>query len=413
MRLLMSLVLLILISGCESILNVELERSTPQIVVTCVFTENTPWQLLLQRTVGPQDDPVLPSVIENANVIINGSDGSYIELTHKGGGFYFGNKSLPQSGITYSLRVEAQGYTTVEATDQIPSELRVQSVRQLDNQGAIVITINDQGDIRNYYAISLYLPTQIIQETFKVLNIELGSQIRQLFIEDPFLPTIDEPYVHIALIHDKPFDGKQYDVTLSTLSMLSREERSVYVRSVSQAYYDYYMSKIVQINSEDLAFAEPAPINSNIHGGQGIFAGYRLHVEGDLTPQNLKQQLVGDYYLRDIQTFPNEPNTMQPDIKFSLYQDHTVTGYVRYSLENNSTAEVSLNGGYTITDLGIGYYLVQLHHSSNTLFRNTDLEIRRHPRGAELILVANQQEEKGRGFRTVTRTFVRQNENNQ
>ncbi|MCY4233473.1 MAG: DUF4249 family protein [Bacteroidetes bacterium] len=405
----MGLVFLILLSGCENILNVELQPLNPEIVVTCVFTENSPWQVIIQRTIGPKDDPVLPSAIEHANVSISGSDGSHIDLTHKGGGFYFGNQSLPQSDIVYSLKVKALGYTTVEASDQIPTELSVQGVLQ-QNRQRMVITINDHGGINNYYAISLFLPNQIIKGDFRVLNAELHGQIRQLSVEDPFAPSVYQPYINLALIHDKPFDGKPYQLVLSKLST---EYPSTYVRSVSQSYYDYYVSKIVQINSGDLPFSEPAPIKSNIQGGQGIFAGYRLHVDGILTPQSLKKQLIGIYHLKETQIYPQEPNTAMIDIKFSLHEDHSVSGYLRHSLQSDSTAEISLDGGYTITDIGLNKYYVQLHHSSDTFFKNTELVIERRLLENNLRLIAHQQEEKGRSFRTITRIFERDDTNSQ
>lgn len=359
--------------GCESILEIELERVAPELVVTSLFTEHAPWQVMVQRTVGVQEDLTHPSIIDHATVSIEGSNGSLIELVHRGGGFYYGDASLPQSGIMYTIRVEAEGYRSVEAMDQIPSRLKPPDVRFLQSNERSTVTLYDVSGVENYYAISVLSPN-IYWQTFNVLNPELEDQMKRFSVEDPFSPYVNRPDVEVALIHDRPFDGKQFDLSLLN-NGFDQDDLSTYINSISKAYYDYYLSKIVQKNAEHLSLVEPAPLKSNIRGGRGVFAGYSLSVDGRLTPENIKNQIIGTYDLSGTQTIPYDSTLVSGEINFTLHSDQSVTGFIKYDSEGGSTV-TSLEGGYTITDHGSAEYLVHLHHDTNTFFRNAKLRLR-------------------------------------
>lgn len=365
------LTLLFVVLGCESILEIELEHVDPEIVVTSVFTENIPWQVVIQRTIGIQEDSSHPSIIDHAAVTIEGSDGSFVELIHKGGGFYYGDTSLPQPGVMYTLKVEVEGYGSIEASDQIPSYVKPPDIRHFGSDKLSEVTLYDEAGAENYYAISM-LSRNMDWMYFSVLNPELEDQIKRFALQDPFSPYVNRPDVSAVLIHDKPFDGKQFDLTLSKI--FRENNLSTYVSSVSKAYYDYYLSKIVQKNSENLSIVEPAPLRSNVHGGHGIFAGYRLYVDGVLTPKNIRNQIIGTYDLSDTQTQPIDSTIKSDEIEFTLHPDQSVTGFMKYSSQTGSVL-VSLEGGFTITDHGLSTYLVQLHHDADTFFRNAELRI--------------------------------------
>ncbi len=377
MHRLLGLILLVTLLGCENVLEIELERVTPEMVVTSTFTENEPWQVLVHRTVGIQEgDATLPSIVGHATVTIQGDDGSLVLLTHKGGGFYYGDTSLPQSGVMYTLKIEADGFRDVEAADQIPGKAKILDVTytggDIDSGIGIKLTLDDEAEVENYYAVSLFSSRKINKQYFSVLNAELAEQINQLVAQDPFFPYTDEPIIREALLHDRPFDGKQFYLSLS--ARFSNSIPSTYVRSVSKAYYDYYLSRIVQENADELWYGEPAPLKSNIRGGHGIFAGYSLHVVGDLSPVNVKSQILGTYDLISTIVIPIESNVQQVKNEFTFHPDHSVTGFIRYPSGGNA-GTVSVDGGFTITDAGASDYLIQLHHDADTFFRNTELEI--------------------------------------
>ncbi|MCY4224626.1 MAG: hypothetical protein OXF06_07295, partial [Bacteroidetes bacterium] len=64
------IVCLIVLSGCENVLEIELAPTESEITVTSIFTENEPWQVLLQPTVPIQDAASIPPVNKDAKVVI-------------------------------------------------------------------------------------------------------------------------------------------------------------------------------------------------------------------------------------------------------------------------------------------------------------------------------------------------------
>ena len=354
--------LILLLLGCESTLEIKLEHKEPQIAVISLFTENEPWQVLVQRTVGVQENLTQSPRIENATVTIAGSDGSLVELTHRGGGFYYSDTSLPKPEIMYTLRVDAGGYGSVEANDQIPRQVKVENIKYIEARERTEITFSDEPGIKNYYAIS-FLTDYLQWSSFSVLSPELYDQMKRFSIQDPLATYIDQPEVSHALIHDKPFDGTRF--TLS-LSKSDHDKLTTYVRSISKNYYDYYLSKIVQKNAKGQAFSEPAPLRSNIRGGQGVFAGYSSHVEGDILPETIKDLVLGTYEQRR--------NSQSETIEFTLHPNYTVTGFMRYT-KGSETINVSLDGGYSITNNESYDHSIQLHHTQESFFRNTALKV--------------------------------------
>lgn len=392
--------------GCESIIELELESVDPEIVVTSVFTENVPWQVVIQRTVGLQEEGTHPSMIDDAIVTIEGSDGSFLELTHKGGGFYYSDTSLPQIGVIYTLSVKADGYRNIEASDEIPDQERQPYVRSVKSDQRTAIILYDEAGVENYYAISM-LTANVYWQDFSVLNSELDHQVKQYAIQDPFSPYVDRPQVPVVLIHDRSFDGKQYDLLLSIPKIFWTTNLSTYVNSVSKAYYEYYLSSIIQRNAENLSLVEPAPLKSNVQGGQGIFAGYNLYVDGALSPEKIRNQIIGTYDLSSIYTDPVDSTVLSDEIIFTLYSDQSVTGGMKYYSQGDSVF-ISLEGGFTITDHGSSQYLIQLHHSEDTFFRNAELKINVQPRSnsACLSLTMNQEDKDRDGNdHSIARTF--------
>jgi len=384
------LILGLTIIGCNSILEIEIESPDSQIVVTSLFTEKTPWQVVVQQTVGVQQESILPAIIDDATVTIEGNDGTFLNLSHKGGGFYFEESSLPKRGVVYHLKVEANGFRSVEATDQLPALTEIQHVVVNPNEERIFVTLNDDAQAKHYYALSM-LTHHIQHETFQVLNAELNEQMKQFAVQDPLSPYIDQPQVRVALIHDEPFNGQSFTINLSPI-FFSSSSPTMYLRTVSQSYYNYYLSKIVQENTRDLPFSEPSSIRSNIVGGHGVFAGYMLDVHGDHQPEILQQELIGTYLSTGIISI-SQVNTQPDRVEFTLHPNYKATGFMQYPHESvsDSMVTVSLDGAYNISNHDGLDYAVRLYHDAQTFFRNTQLTPSRYLEDGSLSLIMTQE----------------------
>ena len=391
-RILGLVLLLSVVTGCENLIEIELPDSSPEVVVIAPFTTDIPWQVTLQRTVGIHDTTPKPAIIENATVKIQGDDGSEVELSHWGGGFYATPATFPKVGVTYTLTVDADGYKRVEARDRIPEPVTVQDVRiaDLGNERHFDIEIQDDENVENYYELAITY-TNLWSENFIVTSPELEEQMRSFAIQDPLVPDVTRPRLNQALIRDTPFNGKRYVISLTQLQPDDdAPEQSVYIRTVSKVHYEYYRSQVIQENANNLPFAESANILSNIQNGQGIFAGYHLYVHGETTYQSVMDRIPGTYKASQYNYYDNDNDSPYPldylsrgaSIQITLNPDYSTTGYMHLPpLDSDSPTEdvkvVSLDGGYSIQGYHsfYGYYIVTLYHSSDTILRDIQFRI--------------------------------------
>jgi len=384
------LALLMILMGCTNILEVEPPSATPEIVVIAPFTTDIPWQVTLQRTVGLQDTSPKPSPIENATVQIRGNDGSMVELSHWGGGFYTSPNTYPQLGVMYTLTVKAEGFQDIEAVDRIPMPVMVRDVKTERSESfrRFEIEIQDDHNTVNYYEFTI-IPENLAPfgENFVVKNSDLEDQLRSFAIQDPIIPDVSRPDFNRVLIRDTPFNGQIYTITLEQISPRAEFlSRSLYIRTVSQAFYDYHRSQIIQENANNLAFSEPAHIASNIKNGQGIFAGYHQNVLGELTYKSVLDRLIGDYETKNYVYFDNgeyvDYLSLGASINLTLHPDYSTTGQmILPPLDRNSSSDevktIPLTGAYSIQgyDIDYGYYTLTLYHSSDTILRDLTFRI--------------------------------------
>ncbi len=388
-RILSLVLLLTAVTGCENLIEIKLPDSSSEIVVLAPFTTDIPWQVTLQRTVSVHDTSPTPAVIENASVTIQGEDGSVVELSDWGGGFYTSPATFPKAGVTYTLTVEAEGFKRVEARDRIPEPVTVRDVRISDIGGIryFEVEIEDDGNVENYYDLTITDKFLVGGQKFIVTSLELEEQMRNFAIQDPISPDVTRPLLNRALIRDTPFNGEKYVISFN-IEEDDILEQSVYIHTVSRAYYEYYRSKIIQENANSLPFAEFAGVLSNVKNGQGVFAGYHLHVHGDVTYQSIKDRLTGTYTATDYiyeYTDPDECDgcfaadylAVGASIELTLNPDYSTTGQMRLpplglDAPGDEAEVVSLDGGYSIVrrDPSYGYYGLSFYHSSDTILRD-------------------------------------------
>ncbi len=379
MRNIVIVVLLVAIAGCETVVDVDVETRPAELVVTSLFTPDEPWRVVVQRTVGTQEVTAFPAVVEDATVTIRGDDGSFVALSHKGGGFYHAGNSFPRAGVTYTLHAAADGFRTVEAVDRLPASAVVTAVRVQARSDAdhrtkrIDIEIRDDGEVRNFYELSVLDGKDARQTRFTLLNAELEDQIRSLDPGDLFEPELTNPYVYRALIHDDPFDGKAFTFRLEADDSHGIQgDATIYIRTVSEAYYLYRRTRLLQRAAEQNPFVEPVRIQSNIRSGQGVFAGYSLHTHGYLSPRRLRSMISGAYTAVDFEGRENnEPVNYLADggsVAITLRPDFTVVGRMRLPSSDGAPTTIALDGGFSLQGSDI-----RLFHSTDTVLRDMDL----------------------------------------
>lgn len=299
----------LIFGACEKTFEAELPVKPKDMVVNCQFTPGEPWVLELSHT-----RPVLSNEpiqkIKNANVQIfeNGAlieSLTYIETDRPGQSLYYGSTNLPEEGKEYKLRVFAPDFPLVTAVDEAPiAQTKIESFQFLqetpEGDNIFSLEFSDLQDGDNFYHIAvkqvqyqLEIDVDEADTTYSVVQ-ELETRF-QVGSDDPLTGFSIDPEA-ISLYNSRGFllQDQEFNLDRRQLSLQIRganeeiiqsdstnTEKKAYgyaveLRSVSQAYFDYFDSIAEQTNTEDLPVIIPFEVSNNIEDGYGNFSGYSV-----------------------------------------------------------------------------------------------------------------------------------------
>jgi hypothetical protein len=105
LQLFFSLLTVLIFSGCQEVINVDLNEAAPRIVIEGLINDGPgPYKVMISMSGSYFNQPVLPPV-SGAEVIITDNTGTIDTLTEAKPGIYFTSKTIGVSGRIYTLRV--------------------------------------------------------------------------------------------------------------------------------------------------------------------------------------------------------------------------------------------------------------------------------------------------------------------
>jgi hypothetical protein len=120
------LLMVLLLTSCIKVVDLEVEQIPRLLVVNCFFTEGEAFRVNVSRLASYPD--LTDRNIANARVTIS-ANGNYIgTLSYLEKGIYSNPSILPQPGKLYQVTVEVQGYPRASAQDSLPKPVSVDSV---------------------------------------------------------------------------------------------------------------------------------------------------------------------------------------------------------------------------------------------------------------------------------------------
>lgn len=267
-----------IITGCETIVEVDIPEQKPLLVSNSFFSPDYDWQVHLSKSVGILDNSEIEPVT-NATVEILHNNQLIATLNHEGDGFYHVANRKPRVGLEYTMKASAPGYETILAADRVPEPVDVEMVDVISSvnmygvpQLDLTVHFQDPPDIKNYYEVSVYgqAPQGYINFIYfrsKDPAITQGnSQIE---------PGEDNEFSGFsALFDDAIFPGNDYNLELSVELYDTYNLIYVELSSVSETLYHYSRSSELQSDTNENPFAEPVQIPHNVQNGLGIFGAY-------------------------------------------------------------------------------------------------------------------------------------------
>lgn len=273
----------VLLVGCETVMDVNIELEKPMLVVNSVFNKDSVWRVdvSLTRHVLSNYDVVKP--VSNATVsILDEQTNEVLEVLTlsqiSSGGVYRG-KLKPEVMKNYKVNVDVNGYASAESAEHVPELVPLTQVDidedALQSTGVPVpvkIYFTDPVAVDNFYQLKAAYKTYHI-------NYPTGDTIWYTYplhmnFEDPALTENDE-YVEELLLTDRLFNGKEHTISFNLDQSVGGEGTiSICFNTISESYYDYETTLKLQRQVSGDPFSQPVQVFTNIKNGLGIFAGY-------------------------------------------------------------------------------------------------------------------------------------------
>ena len=121
--------LLLIAATCERPLDLDIPEPDPGLVVISNFTNNQAVEVLVSKTKSIID-PEATQYVENANVEIFQDEVfletlDFIPTVGKAAPYYTTRQLVPEVNVTYTIKVEAEGFEPVMATSMIPQVIDI------------------------------------------------------------------------------------------------------------------------------------------------------------------------------------------------------------------------------------------------------------------------------------------------
>lgn len=290
-----------LLTACETFVEVPPPPHTPQLVAQGFFTPDSLWVVRVTSTT-PFTDPAAPAFLKEAGVEV-WEDGQLLARPAlSDSGTYVATGKGAQPGRTYTLRVSAPGYAPAEGRDRLPAPPVVaafyeQVVPPPDSttrrsRTQVAVTLQDPAAEDNYYGLLVVQARWSLDRTTgQVLPLPpalFPFESDDAALEEEGLELLGlDPHTYLeAFFTDALFDGSshtfgfglQYDLPDPNALLVIQRAWVVVLLSVSEALYRYWKTAGQQAFTNENPFAEPLRVHSNMTNGFGIFAGFQYRL---------------------------------------------------------------------------------------------------------------------------------------
>jgi len=273
---------------CTRIVDIDIPQHEPRLVVNSLFTDGHRIRVHLSKTASAFDAST--PVVEDGLIRLFCNDEETDTLVYNDGYYYSDVEALQDE--KYSILVSVPGMNEVSAEDIIPTTTLIESyvhrdsIMLDDNNFPIMqveLGFTDKPGT-DFYELSII--AEYYQDgTYYHHNVGFEYNSDPVLISAGLL----DYHPKSLVFNDELFDGKQtsikanYWIQTDGMPLIGGGPEYgyllfVYLRSVSESYYNYIRKQIIYQYSleSDIFTGMPDPVHmySNITGGYGIFAGF-------------------------------------------------------------------------------------------------------------------------------------------
>jgi hypothetical protein len=281
-------VILIAITSCTKVVDIDLPSHEPKIAVNSLFTDGRSIRVHLARTTSILDDS--DPLITNATIELR-QDDVPTDTFYFSSGYYYSH-IIAEREKKYSLVIKVPDLSDVTCEDIIPERTLIESHSHTDsimmdsNKFPVMqlgLTFTDEPGV-NYYELSII--ADYISDGY-----QRKGPVWFAATTDPVLNATGllDYQPQSIVFSDDLFDGNQislkvnYSIQTGEIPLIGSGPAYGYklfvsLRSISHPYYQYRRKQIIYsfLQETDIftGMHDPVTLYTNINGGYGIFAGY-------------------------------------------------------------------------------------------------------------------------------------------
>lgn len=316
LRIYLSIIILVLLSSCNREIDFDFPDVEPAIVINSIISPESPISVNISAVMPIAEEsytvvndtdatgtihylhiPKPKYCIEDASVLIYEDGELLCSLEYDDEGYYISNK-YPKVGSTYTLVVNAPGYKECKATTTlynmpVLSNMSFSDTVSVDQEGfplsKLSFTITDNNSDRNFYEMSCRTVSDKYDVEYEWIYFNKSRNTDKVLTQSESLPFNDR----VLLFTDEYFRNSSYNLDViynyNPYVAMAKYDLEITVKAVSESYYEYRRSRIMQEYQEEGFFenlanyetlsAIPVDIYSNIENGYGIFASYSTMID--------------------------------------------------------------------------------------------------------------------------------------
>lgn len=311
--------------SCETVVQIELPDEPKRIVVNALVAADSTWLLRISSSKGPLEEENFFNrfkPIDEAQLTLKDDEGNQFELKYTS--FtpdyidcefdncdqysYFASTSKALENKAYTLEVSANGFPSVKSQFSIPERVEIDAVEfgeanqissdyyaYLETNGSI--TFNDAVNEANYYVVEAYQSREQYFYQYDAITGETIIADTSYYYDNVYLASPDPSVInsgiddidYFLLINDNLINGNEVKLNFTaelnfdydpTGSIVAPKRVVVFLKHISEDYYNYLLTYENYIYSSDNPFAEPVQIASNVENGLGMIATYASDTVG-------------------------------------------------------------------------------------------------------------------------------------
>lgn len=206
------ILIILLCSSCEKVINLNFKNTVPKIVIESIFTDANTRHTVSISTTSDFDASNAKIPVSGATVVIKEENGPSINFTEQTSGNYLSTRYRGIPGKKYTLTVTVNG-KTYSATSIMPFPVAIKSLEQVqltffgNTRKIVELNYKDPVGIANFYYNRVFI-NNVKRNTFYVESDRFtdGRDVKNtLFIDEPDLVTGDVVRVQLLTIDENVY----------------------------------------------------------------------------------------------------------------------------------------------------------------------------------------------------------------